>query len=287
MIDLEIVKECIIHSFKHGAQLLPFLFLTYLLMEYLEYKMNDNTKKILLKAEKSGPIWGAMLGMIPQCGFSAAASNLFAGRVITMGTLIAIYLSTSDEMLPIMLSEAVSLKEILIILFMKMLIALTAGLIIDYVLYKVLKKEIAELDIHHFCEHEHCHCGRGILKPALIHTVQIWLFIFLITVGLNLTIEIFGLERLSNSFLQYPVVAVLAAALIGLIPNCASSVLITQLYISDVISFGTMMAGLLVGAGVGILVLLRVNESKKENFIIIAVLYCIGVFVGGMLNLFI
>lgn len=285
MNEMHLFVHAIEHGFLDSIKLLPFLFLTYLLMEFLEEKMNEKAKKSLMKTEKSGPIWGAVLGMMPQCGFSAAASNLYAGRVITMGTLIAIYLSTSDEMLPIMISEAVPVVEIAKILAVKVVIGMIAGMGIDFVMQYVLHKEMEEPDIHHFCEHEHCKCGQGILKPALRHTVQIWIFIFLITVALNIVIEIVGLEGLSNSILAVPVVGELFIGIIGLIPNCAASVLITQLYLNQVISFGTMMSGLLVGAGVGILILLRVSEDKKDCIRIIGLLYLIGVVSGIVLNL--
>lgn len=285
MFDLHLLVHALEHGLLDSIKLLPFLFLTYLLMEFLEDRMNEKAKNSLMKAEKSGPVWGAVLGMLPQCGFSAAASNLYVGRIITMGTLISIYLSTSDEMLPIMISEAVPVVEIAKILAIKVVIGMVAGMGIDFVMQNLMHKELDEPDIHHFCEHEHCECGHGILKPAIRHTVQIWLFIFIITIVLNVVIELVGLENLSNSFLSVPVIGEMLIGLIGLIPNCASSVLITQLYLSEVISFGTMMTGLLVGAGVGILILLRVAEDKKDALRIIGLLYVIGVVSGVVLNL--
>ena len=285
MFDLHLLVHALEHGLLDSIKLLPFLFLTYLLMEFLEDRMNEKAKNSLMKAEKSGPVWGAVLGMLPQCGFSAAASNLYVGRIITMGTLISIYLSTSDEMLPIMISEAVPVVEIAKILAIKVVIGMVAGMGIDFVMQNLMHKELDEPDIHHFCEHEHCECGHGILKPAIRHTVQIWLFIFIITIVLNVVIELVGLENLSNSFLSVPVIGEMLIGLMGLIPNCASSVLITQLYLSEVISFGTMMTGLLVGAGVGILILLRVAEDKKDALRIIGLLYVIGVVSGVVLNL--
>ena len=285
MFDLHLLVHALEHGLLDSIKLLPFLFLTYLLMEFLEDRMNEKAKNSLMKAEKSGAVWGAVLGMLPQCGFSAAASNLYVGRIITMGTLISIYLSTSDEMLPIMISEAVPVVEIAKILAIKVVIGMVAGMGIDFVMQNLMHKELDEPDIHHFCEHEHCECGHGILKPAIRHTVQIWLFIFIITIVLNVVIELVGLENLSNSFLSVPVIGETLIGLIGLIPNCASSVLITQLYLSEVISFGTMMTGLLVGAGVGILILLRVAEDKKDALRIIGLLYVIGVVSGVVLNL--
>jgi len=273
------------HAFMDSLKILPFLFFTYLLMEYLEHKMTGKTKKVLGQAGKTGPIWGSLLGMLPQCGFSSAASNMYAGRIITMGTLIAIFLSTSDEMLPIMISEAVDPRVIGKILLIKVLIGMIAGFIIDFCITYLWKAKKREPDIHHFCEHEHCHCENGILKPACKHTLQIWLFVLLITFVLNVVIEMVGTATLKDMVLNQPVIGELIAGIIGLIPNCASSVVITQLYLDGVLQFGTMMAGLLVGAGVGVLILLKVNDDKKENLKIIGLLFAIGVVSGIILNL--
>ncbi len=287
---LEVLEHALHHTWEDSIKILPFLFLTYLVMEYLEDRMTGKTKQILLKTEKSGPIWGAVLGMIPQCGFSTVASNLYAGRVITVGTLIAVYLSTSDEMLPIMISEQVSPDFIVKTLLLKAAIGMVFGCLIDLICRKILGKKQQEPDIHHFCEHEHCNCGHhesaGILKPAIRHTLQIWVYIFLITIALNLLIEGIGEQALADFILNKPIIAEFLAGLVGLIPNCASSVVITQLYLDGIIRFGTMMSGLLVGAGVGVLVLLRVNDEKKDNLKIIGTLYLIGVISGIVINLF-
>jgi len=277
--------DSIIDALIDSAKLLPFLFITYLLMEYIEDRLQDRSKNVLKKAGHVGPLWGSILGMIPQCGFSAAASNLYAGRVITMGTLIAIYLSTSDEMLPILISSAVNPLVIIKILLTKVVIGIIVGFLVDIVLIKLLKKKEEEIDIHHFCEHEHCSCGHGILRPAIKHTLQIFAFIFIISVVLNIVVDYVGLDQLSNSVLNKPVVGELLAGFIGLIPNCGASVAITSLYLNGVVDFGTMMAGLLVGAGVGILVLFRVNEDKKQNLIILGILYVSGVLAGMIINL--
>ena len=165
-------------------------------------------------------------------------------------------------------------------------IGMIFGFIIDMVCRLVLGKKEQEPDIHHFCEHEHCKCGEGVLKPAIRHTVQIWAYIFLITIVLNLLIEGIGEQALADFILNKPVIAELLAGIVGLIPNCASSVVITQLYLDGIIRFGTMMSGLLVGAGVGILILLRVNDDKKDNLKIIGLLYIIGVLCGILINLF-
>lgn len=270
-----------------NVKILPFLFLTFLLMEYLEDKMQDKTRKKLKEAGKLGPAIGGVVGVIPQCGISAASSNLYAGRVISMGTLIAIYLSTSDEMLPIMISEAAAPSLIGMVLLSKVIYGIVAGFIIDFVISKILKKEEKEIDIHHFCEHEHCECGHGILLPAIKHTIRIFIFLFVISIALGVVIEYFGLESISKSIFSNTFVGPVISGIVGLIPNCAASVLITELFLEGAISFGTMMGGLFVGAGVGLLVLFKVNESKKENFTIVGLLYIIGVFGGILLNLFI
>ena len=281
----EIIKEVIIDGLIDNLKILPFLFATFLLMEYLEDKMKDKTRESLKKAGKIGPLWGSVLGIIPQCGFSAAASNLYAGRVITMGTLIAIYLSTSDEMLPILISAKAPVVLIVEILLVKVVIGIIAGFIMDLVASKLFKFEEKDVDIHHFCEHEHCECGHGIIKPAIKHTLKIFAFLLIVSVVIGIVVELVGLEAISSSVIGNNFLGPLIAGLIGLIPNCAASVVITGLYIEGALSFGTMIAGLLVGAGVGILVLCRVNEAKKENVIIISYLYVVGVICGMLLNL--
>lgn len=277
------MSHIIIHTFEDTIKLLPFLFLTYLAMEYLEHRTGDKAKAAIQKSGRFGPIIGGILGAVPQCGFSAAASNLYAGRIITLGTLMAIYLSTSDEMLPILISEAVPVSTILAILLWKMGIGILAGVGIDLVLRK--RHESKEMDIHHLCEHEHCHCERGIFRSAVRHTLQIFVFILLITLALNLVLHTVGEDALAGLIFNRPVIGVLLSGLVGLIPNCASSVLITQLYLEGAMGFGAMMGGLLVGAGVGILVLCRVNENKKECIRVITLLYAIGTFAGLVLEL--
>ena len=274
------------HAFNDSLKILPFLFITYLVMEVLEKKAGEKTNLWLEKAGKAGPIAGGILGVIPQCGMSTAASNLYAGRIISVGTLVAIYLSTSDEMLPIMISRSVDTMIIVKILSIKVVFAMIAGFLIDFV-YRIMKKEEhQEMKIHDFCEHEHCHCEDGVLKSALRHTLQIFLFVFLITVILNVGVEIIGEEQLANFILNRPILGPVLAGMIGLLPNCAASVVITQMFLDGLMSFGTMMAGLLVGAGVGILVLLRVNEDRAESFKIIGALYSVGVLGGIFLNVF-
>ena len=222
---LDAILDAVIDSLK----LLPFLFVTYLLMEYMEDKLGDKSKAALKKAGNVGPLWGSVLGIFPQCGFSVTASSMYAGRVITMGTLIAVFLSTSDEMLPILISEAVNPVVIGKILAIKAFIAMIAGFAVDIVLRAVFHKKEEEVDIHHFCEHEHCSCGQGILKPAIKHTLSIFVFILAVTAALNIVIELVGFEVLGNTVFNIPVVGELIAGLVGLIPNCGASVVITTL----------------------------------------------------------
>lgn len=280
---LEVLIDTIVDSIK----LLPFLFIAYLIMEYIEHKTSDKTKEIVQKSGKFGPFIGGILGIFPQCGFSAIASNLYAGRIITLGTLIAIFLSTSDEMLPILISKAVSIDIILKILGLKLLIGIIAGFIIDIIIRYFKKNEDDNKEkIVEICEHEHCHCEKeGILKSSLKHTISIFIYILIVSFILNTIIHIIGEDKLSMLILNRPVLGPIIAGIIGLIPNCAASVILTELYLSQVISISTMISGLLVGAGVGILILFRVNKNIKENIKIIGLLYTIGVIAGIILEI--
>lgn len=283
--------EVLLDTGIDALKLLPFLFITYLIMEYIEHKTGDKTKNIIKKSGKWGPVFGAILGIFPQCGFSAAAANLYAGKVITLGTLIAIFLSTSDEMLPILISEAAPIDIILKILATKLVIGIIAGVVIDFVGQAFKKKkekqenEEAGEEIGHICEHEHCHCEKeGILKSSIKHTLNIFVFIIIISLIMNIAIYFIGEENISNLILNMPVVGPLIAGIVGLIPNCASSVILTQLYLQNVISVGSMIGGLLVGSGIGILILFRVNENFKENIKITGMLYLIGVVSGIIID---
>lgn len=269
-----------------GIKLLPFLLITYLVMEYLEHKASAKNQKIIEKSGKFGPIIGSLLGIVPQCGFSAAASNLYAGRIITLGTLISIYLSTSDEMLPIFISEQVPLPLIFKILGIKVLIGMISGFIIDFVYRRVTHDKKEELRIEHMCDHEHCHCNEGhFVKSALIHTLQVFVYVLLISFVLNLIIMYIGEDKLSAFLQNKTILSVFLAGIVGLIPNCAASVIITQLFLEGFLGFGAMIAGLLVGAGVGLLVLFRVNEGIKENIKITVLLYIVGIFFGILISI--
>lgn len=270
------------HSLLDTLKLVPFLFLTYLAMEYMEHKTGSKAQNLIKKAGKFGPVLGGLLGIVPQCGFSAAASNLFAGRVITVGTLVAIYLSTSDEMLPILFSAKAPASEIAVILLTKAVIGIIAGVVIDLL---IKRKDDGHDHIHDICENENCHCENGIFRSAVKHTLQITFFILLVTLALNLVLHNGGEEVLANVLLNRPVLGPVLAGLVGLIPNCAASVVITQLYVGGAMNFGAAMAGLLCGSGVGLLVLFRVNHDKKENLKILGLVYGIGVVAGILLGL--
>ena len=285
---IEVIEDTLIDALK----LVPFLFLTYLLMEYLEHKTGDKTKEAIKKSGKLGPLFGAILGIVPQCGFSAAAASLYAGRVITMGTLIAVFLSTSDEMLPILISEAAPISLIVQVLLIKLVIGAIAGFIIDAVRGLIIKRkkvsnkeEEAEEAIGHMCEHDHCDCEHGIVKSSIKHTLNILIFIIIITFILNTIVHFIGEENISNAIASVPFVGILVSALFGFIPNCAGSVIITELYLSNLISLGSMMAGLLVGSGIGILVLFKSNNHMKQNFTIAGLLYLIGIISGLIIDL--
>lgn len=277
---LDILLDAVIDSVK----LLPFLFITYLIMEYIEHKTSNKAKETIKKSGKWGPLVGSILGIVPQCGFSVSATNLYATRVITLGTLIAVYLSTSDEMLPIFISEAVSPIIILKILGIKLVIGMIAGFLIDFVLRKRHKNPEDE-KIVDLCEREHCHCEHGIIKSALKHTLNIFIFIFIVNIVMGLLIHLIGEDKIAEFFSSVPILGPVISGLVGLIPNCASSVIITQLYLDNVISVSTMLSGLLVGAGVGLAVLFKTNKGIKENLKIVGLLYAIGVISGIILEL--
>ena len=275
------------HSFEDTIKLVPVLFIVFFLMEYFEHKAGDKLTAIMKKigsSSVSGVLGGAALGCIPQCGFSAAASNLYAGEMISMGALVAVFLSTSDEALPLMLSDPDSVGHIWKLIAAKLVIAIAAGLMIDAV-SKLIKSNKAEKSFAEFCSD--CGCGEhGIWYSALVHTLSTTLFILIVNLILTGVMEFAGedmvTEFLSNMGFAQPFVA----ALVGLIPNCASSVIITQLYINGALSFGSAVAGLSTGAGVGLAVLFKANKNFKENMTILGLMYIIGTVSGVVINLF-
>lgn len=285
---LDAFTDSLIDSIK----LLPFLFITYLIMELIEHKTSDKTQKIIKNSGKFGPFLGGILGIFPQCGFSAAASSLYAGRIITLGTLIAIFLSTSDEMLPILISESVDIQVILKILGIKLILGIFFGFLIDIFLrFRANLKKInssnstISTQIEQLCEHDHCDCEHGILRSSIKHTLSIFIYLFLISLLLNVFIFLIGEDTLSNILLNQKFLGPIIAGLIGLIPNCASSVIITKLYLTGVINSATMISGLLAGSGVGILVLYKSNKNLKQNIQITLLVYVLGVLSGIILEL--
>lgn len=332
---MEMILDALFDAVLDTVKLIPFLFITYMGMEYLEHKAEKHTTGMLEKAGHFGPLIGAAVGILPQCGFSAAASSLFAGGVISVGTLIAVFLSTSDEMLPIFISEGVHPATMLRILATKAILGLISGFLLDIFMRHGRHTKAPEKHIHDLCVHEHCDCDddeeeeelhteaahtheanadnhthrhvaeehhshehvtahahaghhhhphpkgfMGIAMPALHHTVQITGFIFFITLIITLLVEGIGAEALGHFLSGKPIVGVFLAGVVGLIPNCAASVSITQLYLMGILNAGQMMAGLLVGAGVGLLVLFRTNDHPNENLRITIMLYGLGVFWG-------
>ena len=317
----------------------PFLLVTYLFMEWLEHGAGKKFERAIAKGGRVGPLIGALLGVIPQCGFSGAAATLYAGRVVTLGTLVAVFASTSDEMIPIMLSEAAPPALIGGILLVKVITGIVCGLVLDFVLTKTgrLHTGLSSLkrhqghgdnDIHELCEEEGCECsdedpellqpgrtdpadgslqpGRtdpaaegalsahnhghshghhhGIFVPALKHSVNVTIFIFVVTLGINLLAEA-GLEGALASVTQAPFLSPIVMALFGFIPNCAVSVGMTQLYLEGVMSGGALVSGLTVNAGIGLIVLFRTNRDFNENLRIMAVMLAVGVLAGWVIQL--
>lgn len=284
----ELLEHVLLHAAIDSLKLLPFLFLAYLLIEYIEHRASDRFQRFLNGSGKFGPLGGAVVGLIPQCGFSGAAANLYSCRVITVGTLAAVFLATSDEAIPVLLANPEHIGDVGALLLCKVVIAVLAGFLLDFAkLLRPAHTDGPQEAIHHLCGDEHCGCeeGHGIFRSALHHTVRIFVFILLLTILLNLGIELIGDEQLSKLLMSDTVFQPAIAALIGLIPNCAASVLITQLYVAGTISFGSAVAGLCTGAGVGLIVLFKTNRNMKQNFQILLYLYLAGTIAGTVIHL--
>lgn len=271
---LDILLDTIIDVVK----LIPFLFVAFLIIEIIEHKISNKSKNIISKSGKFGPILGSLLGAIPQCGFSVVATNLYITRIVSLGTLISIYLSTSDEMLPILISNNMPITDILKIIGLKVIIGMFFGFIIDFIYRKKDKKTF------HICEDDHCDCEESLIKSSIIHTLKTVLFIFIVSILLNLGFEYVGEETIEKIFMSSSIFAPLLSCLIGLIPNCASSVIITEVYINNVISLGTAIGGLLTNSGLSLLVLFKNNKNIKENIAIMITIYIIGVISGIIIN---
>lgn len=315
---VDVLTESVIDTLK----LIPFLFLTYLAMEALEHSASHHVRAAVEKSGKAGPVVGSILGALPQCGFSAMAATLYAGRVVTAGTLVAVILSTSDEMIPVFVAHQESPTRLFGILALKVIVGIIAGLLVDVALRMLHRAGDGHAHIHELCERAHCHCedaedengsaesearaatagehddvarrahehgrdhehhGHGlwpIVRSALVHTVQVTVFIFLVTFFFGLLIEGVGEDAIGELLADHPVRATFIAALVGLIPNCGASVALTELFLDGTLAAGPMIAGLLVSGGVGLLVLWRTNADLRQNAAVTGVVYAVGVAVG-------
>ncbi|WP_407417310.1 putative manganese transporter [Paratractidigestivibacter faecalis] len=317
---VDVLTESVIDTLK----LIPFLFLTYLAMEALEHSASHHVRAAVEKSGKAGPVVGSILGALPQCGFSAMAATLYAGRVVTAGTLVAVILSTSDEMIPVFVAHQESPARLFGILALKVIVGIIAGLLVDVALRMLHRTGDGHAHIHELCERAHCHCedaedesgsaeaepearaatagehddvarraherahghdhhGHGpwpIVRSALVHTVQVTVFIFLVTFVFGLLIEGVGEDAIGELLADHPVRATFIAALVGLIPNCGASVALTELFLDGTLAAGPMVAGLLVSGGVGLLVLWRTNADLRQNAAVTGVVYAVGVAVG-------
>lgn len=272
-------NEIILDGLLETVKIIPFLFLTYLLMEFIEHKAGERAESFMQRAGVFAPAVGGALGAVPQCGFSAAAANLYAGRVISIGTLIAVFLSTSDEMIPILISGSIDIGVVALVVLYKALVGIIVGLGIDLAL-RLMRRGKEKINIDAICDEDNCHCERGIVYSAFHHTVTVSLFVLLITLAINSLVFFVGEESLGAIMYDRPLLSHIIAAVFGLIPNCAASVALSTLCSQGLITAGTMMAGLFSGAGVGLLVLFKVNKKPKENLIVIGILIAAGVIFG-------
>ena len=278
---MEMLLDVIADTLLDAVKLLPFLLVAFLIIEFIEHKMDKKGHNALAKTKKGGPIVGGLLGAFPQCGFSALATNLYVTRIITLGTLISVYLSTSDEMLLILLSEDVAITEVLKIVGIKAVIGIVMGIIIDLIYRPKAKKN----EDYHLCDDDHCDCEHSIFKSAIIHTLKTVLYVIIASFIINILFELIGEENLSHLFLKDNIFAPFVAALIGLIPNCGASIALTEFYLSEVITLGTLIGGLLTGAGIGLIILFKQNKNIKENISILLLIYFIGAILGTILNI--
>ena len=278
----DLFLDSLLDGLKDGAWSLPVLFVAYLLMELLERSQKLNEEILHGYSHKAGPLLGGLLGVAPQCGISGAAATLFSTGSVTVGTMLAVFFATSDEMLPIMLSSVadgdIRLSSILLIVLGKAALGVALGYLADLLLTKYIR---SQKNIHGFCEREHCACDEeegNVFVSALKHTLKI-------AVMLNFVLGMIGVERLSGSVLNRPVIGEILLALVGLIPNCSVSVVITESYLSGLIGLGGLFAGLLSNAGIGLLVLFRTNKNLKENLVITSTLYGLSAAAGIVITL--
>ena len=276
---LDVIYDTLIDTVK----ILPFLFVAFLLIEVVEHKFSEKSKRIMTGSKKYGPILGGVLGALPQCGFSVMATNLYITRIITMGTLIAVYLSTSDEMLPILVSEHADIGVILKIILIKVIIGIIAGIIIDKII--IHKKEEEKYEEFDLCHDDDCHCEKGIFHSTLVHTFKTTIFILITTFIINLLMFYVGEDILSKILMKDTFLSPFLASLIGLIPNCGASVILTELYLNGVVTISTLISGLLTGSGIALLVLFKSNKNVFENLKILGLVYFIGSLSGIILEI--
>lgn len=274
---LDILLDTIIDSLK----ILPFLFVTYLFIEFIGHR---SSHKLVSGLRKYGVAGGALLGSFPQCGFSVAAANLYTNKVISVGTLIAVFISTSDEAIPVIIANSGSLNTVISLILTKVVIALAAGLIADRFFSGILENKTAKED-YAMSHHHHFHdCHGGIINSAIRHTFHIFIFMVITIFLMNLTIYLVGEENLSVLLLTDSMMQPAVAALIGFIPNCASSIILTQLYLSGSLSLGSVVAGLSTGAGVGLIVLFKENKNVNENIKIMLYIYIVSTLAGSLIQ---
>ncbi|MDY2769000.1 MAG: putative manganese transporter [Eubacteriales bacterium] len=285
----DLFLDSLLDGLKDGAWSLPVLFVAYLLMELLERSQKLNEEILHGYSHKAGPLLGGLLGVVPQCGISGAAATLFSTGSVTVGTMLAVFFATSDEMLPIMLSSVadgdIRLSSILLIVLGKAALGVALGYLADLLLTKYIR---SQKNIHGFCEREHCACDEeegSVFVSALKHTLKIAVMLIAVNVVLNFVLGVIGVERLSGSVLNRPVIGEILLALVGLIPNCSVSVVITESYLSGLIGLGGLFAGLLSNAGIGLLVLFRTNKNLKENLVITSTLYGLSAAAGIVITL--
>lgn len=275
---MEIMIDALIDSLK----LLPFLLITYLIMELIEHKTSKKSLELIKKSKKIGPFFGGLLGVVPQCGFSVSASNLYSARIISIGTLLAIFLSNSDEMLPVLISNNISFHFIFKIIIIKVIIGILFGFIIDLF---IKKKNNQKESIHNLCEHDHCHCQENIFISVIRHTLKTFIIILIVILLLNTIINLIGTNNISKLLINNTLFGPFIACFIGLIPNCASSVIITELYVIGSITFGSLIGGLLSSSGLGLLILFKTNKNLKENFMIMFLLYFISLLCALLIDI--
>lgn len=271
------MKDVIFDTLVDGLKILPFLFLAFFIIEYVEHKVK-NPSKIVAKSGKFSVLVGSLLGLLPQCGFGVVATNFYITRIISLGTLMAIYLSTSDEMLVMMVSKKMNIKLIVLVLLIKFIMALLFGYLVDL----IFKKRKTEVQIEEVCHDDHCHCERGLVKSSIIHSLKIFFFLIVTTFIINLVLYYFGNDMLAKVFMKNSFLGSFITGLIGLIPNCGASIILVELFLSEAISFGAFISGLLTCAGISILILFKGNKYLKENLFVLGLLYVLGV-LGGLI----